>query len=154
MLIWLLVVSKSNYVIVIVSPFLRYTYAFFPLRDMPYCPVRALRRTFPRILTIRTMRGRTLYISKIAFVISRLVALAATSNVYTPTLMLDEAFSVMRGARRISVRCPRMVPRGAAFERETSLASAAFFPAERMTPAAGAGSVFLFRSNSAIKDSV
>src|SRR3989344_3705357 len=90
----------QDYEMVIVSPFLRYTYAFFPPCWTPTRPVREFRRRFEGMVTTRTMRGFTLYTAEMASAMLRLVALGATSKRYALCPPAIVPFSVMRGLRR------------------------------------------------------
>ena len=63
-----------------VSPFFRYTYAFFPPDFTPIMPVRAFLIFFARIGTIRTMSGVTLYTALIAADTCPLFALVEMLN--------------------------------------------------------------------------
>src|SRR3989344_4317226 len=82
---------------VIVSPFLRYMYAFLPPVFVTMPPVRALRFCFAGMVTTRTIRGVTLYTAYTARAISYFVAFGATSKRYTLLSVCIVAFSVIRG---------------------------------------------------------
>jgi len=123
---------------VIVSPFFRYTYAFFPPFCIPTLPVREFFLRFAGIVTMRTMRGATLYTAKTACAMLRFVALVATSKRYALCPPAIVPFSVMRGLR--STNAMEWVPDLLEEDTGVEVAIAAFF------------SVFCFLLKNAIKD--